>query len=153
MTMRVHLDSLGRLVLTLPGSPPVAGVTPVRCFPFSAPAERISFLDEQGKELYCLDALGALPPDERALVERELARREFVPVLRRIRSISPGAEPTLWHVETDRGEVRFTLPSEDNVRRLGEHGALVADAHGVRYRVPDLRLLDAHSRRLLAQYL
>ena len=153
MSPRVHLDPLGRLVLTPPGGAPVAGVTPVRCFPFSAPSERISFLDAEGRELFCLESLDRLLPEERALVERELARREFIPVVRRIRSISPGAEPTIWQVETDRGEARFTLPSEDNVRRLGEHGALVADAHGVRYRVPDLRRLDAHSPRLLARYI
>ena len=55
-------------------------------------------------------------------------------------------------VETDRGPVLLTLNSEDDVRRLGPHRALIVDAQGLRYLVPDLRALDAASRRILEHY-
>ncbi len=146
-------DARGRLILTLPTGEVFAEVVPVRCFPFSDADRWISFCDERGGEVFCLPDPSLLNPKARALLETELSRREFVPVIRRIHSVSAGAEPTLWHVETDRGGTRFTLPSEDNIRRLGPSGAVITDIHGVRYRVADLRALDAHSRKLLQRYL
>jgi len=152
-TLALSRDALGRLVLTAPDGSVHAGVIPVRCFPFTAPQEWISLCREDGTEAHLLPTLAGLAPETRALLEAELERREFVPVIRRVRGISPGAEPTLWRVETDRGETRFTLPSEDHVRQMGEHGALITDAQGVRYRILDTRALDARSRRYLDQYL
>jgi hypothetical protein len=151
----IHLsyDALGRLVLEAPDGGRFVGVVPVRCFPFSAPTERISFLDEHGKEVYALQALTDLPDVERQLLEQDLGNRDFLPSIHRIYSVTLGADPTLWHVDTDRGEITFALPSEDDVRRLGPHGAIIADSHGVRYRIHDTRKLDKSSRRILSRYL
>lgn len=146
-------DALGRLILSLPTGEVFADVVPVRCFPFSEADGWISFCDERGREVFCLSDPGVLPPKGRALLDAELSRREFVPVIRRIHGVSSGAEPTTWHVETDRGETRFLLPSEDNIRRLGPSGAVITDMHGVRYRVVDMKALDVHSRKLLQRYL
>ena len=151
--LHLSYDALGRLVLELPDGGRYVGVVPVRCFPFTAPEERVCFCDEQGKEVYALAHLDDLPPDQRQQLVHDLESREFLPVIRRIYSVSLGANPTLWLVDTDRGEIRFTLPSEDNIRRLGDHGALIADTYGVRYRILDLRVLDKHSRKILSRYL
>ncbi len=151
--LALSVDAFGRLVLERPGQPAVAGVVPVRTFPFSAPDEWISLCDERGRELVCLRRLADLNPEARAVLERELSLRELVPVVRRILDISPGPEPTTWHVETDRGTTRFQLPGEDHVRRLGGGGALLTDSVGVRYRIPDLAGLDAPSRKHLERYL
>jgi hypothetical protein len=62
-------------------------------------------------------------------------------------------EPSEWEVETDRGPTRFILNNEDDVRRLDDQRALVIDASGIRYLIPDLRSLDAASRRVLERYL
>jgi hypothetical protein len=150
--LQLERDAFGKLVLTL-GAQRVVGVVPVRCFAFSAPDEWISLCDEKGHEVHCLERLDSLEGEQRQLIEAELAAREFIPVIERIHLVSPGSEPTQWKVATDRGEVEFTLPSEDNVRRLGTHGALVSDSEGVRYRILDTRRMDAKSRRILNQYL
>ena len=68
-----------------------------------------------------VDGVAGLP-----VVEADLAGREFIPVIRMIHSVSAGAEPTDWHVVTDRGEARFVLNNEDSIRRMGHHGSLVA---------------------------
>jgi hypothetical protein len=151
--LHLSYDALGRLVLEVAGGERFAGVVPVRCFPFSAPSERVSFVDERGKEVYALLSLAELPDAERALLEQDLANRDFLPVIKKIYSVSLGADPTLWHVDTDRGEITFALPSEDDVRRLGLYGAIIADTHGVRYRILDTRALDKSSRRILSRYL
>ncbi|MGQ0634275.1 MAG: cyanophycin metabolism-associated DUF1854 family protein [Planctomycetaceae bacterium] len=147
------LDSFGRLVLTLPSGENHVGVVPVRAFPFSQPAGWVVFCDENGREVYCLQEPAQLTDDSRRLLEEELARREFVPQIERIADVTPGAEPTEWNVVTDRGSARFRLVSEDHIRRIGEHAALITDSHGVRYLIADLQALDAHSRRLLRRYL
>ncbi|MEK7705513.1 MAG: DUF1854 domain-containing protein [Myxococcota bacterium] len=154
-TPRISLrhDTARRLVVRLPSGEEVVGVVPVRCFPFSAPNEWLVLCDERGKEIASLASIDALSPDQQTLLARELEHRELVPLILRIHAISPGPEPTRWHVTTDRGERHFALPNEDHVRRLVPHGALVVDAHGIRYRVLDARRLDAHSRKLLSRYL
>jgi len=147
------LDAFGRLVLDMPGSGPLVGVVPVRCFPFSAPTQRITLCDPHGAEVACIEDLSRLPTPLRLLVEDELARREFLPVITRILEVSPGGEPSAWHVVTDRGRTRFVLASEDHVRRLGAEGLLITASDGVRFRVVDHKALDARSRKVLSRYL
>ncbi|MDR1709919.1 MAG: DUF1854 domain-containing protein, partial [Candidatus Accumulibacter sp.] len=78
--------------------------TPVRAFPIGAPDEGIALVDPQGHELAWFDRLEDLPPGARALVEEELAGREFMPVIERIAAVSSFAAPSVWTVVTDRGE-------------------------------------------------
>lgn len=152
-SLQLIYDPFGRLVLTLPDGVSHTGVVPTRCFPHSDPTRWISFCDAEGHEVYCLNELAQLPAETRAVLEADLARREFVPMIRRIDSVSPGAEPTTWEVVTDRGATRFELTSEDHLRRLGPRGAILTDAHGVRFLIPDIDDLDLHSRRILRRYL
>jgi hypothetical protein len=152
-SLALEQDAFGRLVLTLEDGRRLAGVVPVRCFPFSAPGGPVAFLDESGREVWCAPALDALPDAVRAALEADLAARELVPVIQRIRPLAAIAEPMIWTVETDRGETRLQLAGDDPVRRLDAQGALVFDARGMRYRILDLRGLDAASRKALERYL
>jgi hypothetical protein len=154
-TLRLQLayDAFGRLVLTDPDGQTHVGLVPIRSFPFSAPGEWIAFCDADGHEILSVADIRQLPAETRALLEADLARREFIPAIRRIHHVSSGAEPTDWHVETDRGQTRFQLTSEDHIRRLGTKTAIVVDSHGVRYQIPDLTALDPQSRRILRRYL
>jgi hypothetical protein len=103
--------------------------------------------------LACVEDLATLPPHVRQVLVDDLARREFVPVIKQVYGVSTDAEPSEWDVETDRGRTRFQLNSEDDIRRLGPYSALVIDAHGIRYLINDLREFDAVSRRTLERYL
>ncbi|MBI1915878.1 MAG: DUF1854 domain-containing protein [Planctomycetes bacterium] len=148
----LHHDAWGRLVLTDVSGREHAGVEPVRAFPLSSPRHGVSVCDAEGRELFWIDDLDDLPVSVRKVLEDELTRREFVPVLRRVLSVT-AVEPSEWRVETDRGPTRFLLKSEDDVCPLDDHRALVTDANGIRYLIPDLRELDATSRRLLERFL
>jgi hypothetical protein len=149
----LEYDPFGHLVLTAPDGGQHRSVIPVRGFPFSAPTTCISFCDHRGQEVYFLPDLEQLQSPVRQLLEADLARREFIPRILAIYSVSAGAEPTDWHVLTDRGETRFVLNNEDSIRRMGPWAALITDSHGVRLRIDDTRTLDAPSRRLLRRYL
>src|SRR5689334_2595100 len=85
---RLHHDAWGQLVLTDAEGRQHAGVEPVRAFPLSSPRHGVSVCDAEGRELFWLDDLDDLPVVERKVLENELARREFVPVLRRILFVS-----------------------------------------------------------------
>jgi hypothetical protein len=149
----LHYDAWGQLVLTDAAGQQHAGVRPVRAFPVSDPAGGLAICDARGRELIWIDSLGELPAPLRRLLEEDLARRYLLPVLLRVLTISSPAEPSEWEVETDRGLTRFVVNSADDVRRLPNEGAMVVDAHGIRYLIPDTRALDAPSRRWLERYL
>ncbi|WP_422929608.1 DUF1854 domain-containing protein [Singulisphaera sp. PoT] len=146
-------DDWDRLVLTDELGRDHVGVEPVRAFPLSDPERWISLCDGHGRELVRFETLEGLEPDLRRLVEEELSVREFVPTITRIVRVSGETSPSDWDVETDRGRTRFTLDSEDDVRRLGPHRILITDALRLRYHIPDMRNLDHASRRTLDRYL
>lgn len=150
---QLSLDSWNRLVYTDSSGDEHVAVEVIHAFPFSDPDRWIALINEASQELALIEDLNQLPANERELVRRELARREFVPQIERITRIDRLANSSEWDVETDRGRTRLTVKSEEDVRRLPGRKALVIDAQGIRYLIDDLRLLDGTSRRLLDHYL
>lgn len=146
-------DSYGRLVLTASTGEVHVGVIAVRAFPIAAPEEGISLLDAEGHELAWIDRLSELPDQTRALLEQELASREFMPEIRRIKAVSSFATPSTWQVETDRGDTEFVLKGEEDIRRLSHTTLLIADSHGIQFLIADLSVLDRTSRKLLDRFL
>lgn len=146
-------DAFGRLLLRLADGAEHVGVTAVRAFPISAPEEGVSLLDAEGHELVWIARPSALPEATRALLEAELAGREFMPEILRIGAVSGFVTPCTWTVTTDRGDTRFVLPGEEAIRRLSRTTLLIADSHGVHYLVRDIASLDRASRKLLDRFL
>ena len=146
-------NAFGRLVLTTEGGDVHEGVVPVRAFPIAAPGEGIALVGPDGHEAGWIERLDALPAALRQLVEEELGRREFMPEIRRIRSVSSFATPSTWQVDTDRGETNLVLWGEEFIRRLGKAGLLIEDSHGIHFLVRDINGLDTASRKLLDRFL
>ena len=151
---QMHRDAHGRLALTLPDGTVHTGVLPVRAFPLAAHDEGLSLVGSDGHELLWLDRLDDLPTPARALVQEELAAREFVPTIQKILSVSSFSTPSTWEVETDRGPTTLVLKAEEDIRRLRSRTALlIASASGVQYAIADSTTLDRASRRLLERFL
>lgn len=146
-------DPFGLLVLRLPDGTEHVGVVPVRAFPIGDPQAGLSLMSADGHELAWIDPLATLAPADRALIEEDLASREFVPVIQAIRAVSSFATPCTWTVATDRGETRLVLKAEEDIRRLSRQALLIADRDGVHYLIRDLAALDRASRRLLDRFL
>ncbi|MEO8299600.1 MAG: DUF1854 domain-containing protein [Burkholderiales bacterium] len=146
-------DALGRLVLTTAQGERFEGVVPVRAFPIASPQTCLSLVSAEGHEVAWIDRLDDLPSALRGLLEEELASREFVPEIRRLKSVSSFATPSTWDIETNRGETQLVLKGEEDIRRLGRNSLLVADRHGIQFLIRDLRALDRASRRLLDRFL
>jgi hypothetical protein len=147
-------DAWGQLELTLADGRKLMGVEVARAFPISAPGEYVSICDAEGHEAMCIEDPSTLPPKVLEILDEELARREFVPVVVRIEEVLADADPSQWRIVTDRGPTTFLMEDSDNdVRRLGPHRILLLDKHGIRYLIPDARRLDGVSRRILDRYL
>lgn len=146
-------DAHGRLVLhTADGSEHV-GVVPVRAFPLSAPEGALSLVGPDGRERLWIDEPARLPSEARGVIDEELARREFAPLIEQLIEVSTFSTPSTWTVRTDRGTTTLVLKGEEDIRRLGGSALLVTDSHGIGYRIADARTLDRRSRRLLERFL
>lgn len=148
-------NALGRLVFTAADGTRHDAVTPVRAFPIGAPDEGLSLVSAEGRELAWVPRLAALPAPARALVDEELARREFTPEIKRLLRVSTFSTPSTWDLETDRGATQMVLKGEEDIRRLpGTRAALlITSSHGIVFKVPDLLALDRQSKRLLERFL
>ena len=146
-------DSWGRLVLVDATGRRHVGAEPVRAFPISDPQHWISIVDAEGREIVLIEDVQTLPPAVQAVLTEDLARREFVPHIRRIVKVAIDADPSEWRVETDRGPTHFLLSGGDDIRRLSPSSVLVIDTHGTRYLIEDTRQLDSTSRRYLERFL
>ncbi len=137
----------GRLVFVSAAGTRHEDVDVLRAFPVSAARGPVAIVDADGGELAWIESLAEIAEPLRSLVERELAEREFLPVIQRIDAVSDG-EPAEWTVATDRGPHRFKVGHVDDVVRQSDGVAFVTDTHGIRYLIPDIDALDGTSRRL-----
>jgi hypothetical protein len=153
LDFRLTRDPFGRLVFTAADGSVHEGVVPVRAFPIAAPDDGIALMSADGHEVGWIDNLASLPEDVRTLLEEELAAREFMPEIRRIRHVSSFATPSTWEVETDRGQTTFVLKGEDDIRRLTPSTLLIADSHGIHFLIRDVDTLDRTSRKFLDRFL
>jgi hypothetical protein len=153
MDFQLARNAFGRLVFTGADGEVHDGVVPVHAFPIAAPAEGVSLVTADGHELAWIDRLTDLPEESRALLEEELASREFMPEIRAIRRVSSFATPSAWRVETDRGPTTFILKGEDDIRRLAASTLLIADSNGIHFLIRDIQALDQSSRKLLDRFL
>ena len=120
----------------------------LRAFPVTAAAGPVAIIAADGGELAWVESLADQPAELRTLLERELAQREFLPVIERIEAVSD-SEPSEWSVITDRGRHRFKVSHVDDIARQADGGVFITDTFGMRYRIPRESSLDATSRRLL----
>jgi hypothetical protein len=146
-------NPFGRLVLIAEDGTVHEGVVPVRAFPISAPQGGIGLMSTDGHEVVWIPRLEDVPQAERDMIEAELASREFMPEIERIVSVSTYATPSVWTVQTDRGQTELVLRGEEAIRRRAGSTLLVSDTHGIHYLIRDLMALDKHSRKILDRFL
>jgi hypothetical protein len=153
LRFRLRRDAFARIALSFPDGQTVEGVVPVRAFPVTAPLEGIALVDGEGHEVAWIERLDRMPQESRALIEEELASREFAPEIRRLLEVSSFATPSTWRVETDRGPTSFVLKAEEDIRWVGAGALRIADSLGIQFLIRDLKGLDQASRRLLDRFL
>lgn len=127
-------------------------VRPVRLFPLTDSQHWIALVGENGREVACVEDLSTLDEEQRQILSQALAKREFVPVIKRIANITRATDGHDWHVETDRGPTVFRLETDESIQSLGGTRLVLIDKAGTRYLIPDVAALDRDSRRKLERY-
>jgi len=151
-TQQLERDTLGRLIFIDAKGNRHIGVHPVRAFPITAPGAGIGIMDQSGKELCWYLDEAVISQADLALIEEELAAREFMPVIEKITKASTFATPSIWDIETDRGPTRIRLKAEEDIRRIAGNTLLIADSNGLQFLIKDSTQLDKVSKKLLDRF-
>jgi hypothetical protein len=146
-------DAFGRLVLTNAEGEVFEGVVPVRAYPIQAPQDGIALVHTDGHEVGWLPRLADAPEPIQALIQEALDTREFMPEILDIASVTSFSTPCTWSVKTDRGDTRFVLRGNEDIRRVGPTVLLVTDSHGIQFKIRDLALLSKESRKIMDRFL
>ena len=128
-------------------------VVVVRAYPVTAPEQGVGVMDAEGHELAWFERLEAVAQPLQSLLREAMAEREFLPEIQRLLAVSSLVTPSVWTVQTDRGEARFMLKGEEDIRRLTGKSLIVSDADGVQYLIRDPLALDKPSRKLLDRFM
>ena len=146
-------NAFGRLVLTTPAGDVFEGVVPVRAFPIQSPEVGMSMIHTDGHEVAWIEALREVPEPAQSLIREELESREFMPEIQSIDSVTSFSTPCTWAVKTDRGNTRFVLRGDEDIRRVGPTILLVTDSHGIQFLIRDPLQLSKESRKILDRFL
>ena len=125
-----------------------------RQFPFEMLWEFISVLDEDQNEIGIIRSLSLFEGEAGEVLKTELERRYYSPIIRRIFSMKERYGFSYWRVQTDEGEVSFTLHDTfRSIIRAGEFRVILMDVDGNRFDIPDVRALDRKSYKKIELYL
>lgn len=145
-------NGFGKLVLTTPEGQVFPGVMPVRAFPIQLVDQCISLIDTEGHEVAWINALAEVPQPAQGLIREALEAREFIPEIQTILSVTSFSTPCTWQVRTDRGETRFVLRGDEDIRRLAGNTLLITDSHGIHFLIRDTTALSRDSRKILDRF-
>ena len=128
----------------------------IRTLPFTAANEYLSIREVDGKqdEIGIIEDLGIFDEDTRAIIDKQLEIRYFMPKILRIYSIKEQYGHTHWSVLTDKGKCRFSSASGsgESVIQLGNR-VIIKDSTENRYEIEDIGRLNPKELKKLDLYL
>lgn len=120
-----------------------------RCFPLTAQSSYISVQDSSGKEVGILRSAEGMDDASIDVLQKELDRRYFTPVISTIYSLQQEASMWKWDVQTQRGRCHFYLRGvRDSVHEVAPRRWQVLSMDGQRYEIRNFDELDAKSQQL-----
>lgn len=132
----------------------VSRVTLCRVFPFETEWEFLSVMNEDQQEIGLIRSIEDFSGDCRKILETELQRRYYAPVIESIKRVKDRYGFSYWNVCTADGEVTFTLrDTYRSILHAGEHRLIFLDVNGNRFEIPDVRSLDRKSYKKIELYL
>ncbi len=125
-----------------------------RAFPYDRPEEFISVLDKDGKEFGMVKALSDFPQKMRDILENELKRKYYCPVISKINKVTQKFGYTYWEADSNMGALSFSMhDTYSNIAKVGENRLVLTDVDGNRYEIKDYMALDRKSFRRIELYL
>lgn len=133
----------------------IEDLEPRMLFPITNHDMYITLLNKEEKEVGFVRKMDEIDEQsQKALLE---CFREFymIPKITRLIECAATYGSPKWKVETDRGIITFTIRNThaDIKRFSGTNRLIIRDSNDNRYEITDHTVLDAHSRRLLFQFL
>jgi hypothetical protein len=129
-------------------------VSVLRAFPLSEPDRFLSVRDGDNKEVGLIVNPEELDLENRRLVDQELDRRYFAPIITRIVAAKERFGTVDWTVETNRGKCRFTTRNlRENVQRPSPSRIIINDVDGNRYDICNLDAMSLASQELLFRHI
>ncbi|MGN1097357.1 MAG: DUF1854 domain-containing protein [Clostridia bacterium] len=132
----------------------------VRMFPLRQPDRFISVRKEirgrsdSRKEYGVIEDLSAFGGAQRELIDKELARRYFVPEVTKVVKVKEEYGHSYWETETTAGNRNFTVfDLNSNLLNLGNNRVMIIDVDGNRYIFPDVTKVGEKALRLLEIWL
>jgi hypothetical protein len=128
------------------------------CFPVSDDTEFLSVrdaTDETIPELGIIEDWSQLQPESRDAVAAELGLHYFVPEITQVFNIKEELGFLYWTAETNKGRKDFVMRNSviHYAREILPGHWLLIDVNEARYEIPDVAALDAHSQKLVQQFL
>lgn len=132
----------------------------LRAFPITNPDEFIAVREPdtkqkgKGQEIGMIRRLSDFDERTVRLINEELNRRYFSPIIQRIYSVKEKFGYSYWESDTTAGRVTFILNNPfSNIRVLEDGRIFINDIDGNSFEIPDPKKLDPASYRKIEIYL
>lgn len=121
-----------------------------RAFPLDLPERFIGLFEPDGTEVGLLESAEGLDSQSRQVLDEELERTYFLPVITEVNTIGEEFGVVHAEVETTSGPRHIEIRGiRSHIRLLSRRRALIEDATGNRYELRDYHLLSKHVREIL----
>ena len=125
-----------------------------RLMPLSNPNSYISLAADEDTEIGILVNPSELTPESLKILQEELDKRYFTPIIQKIYRVKEHFGIHEWEVETERGRVTFSVRGlNQNIKQVPPARLFITDVRGNRYDIPDYRELDAQSYLQIQRHL
>ena len=121
-----------------------------RMFPITGLTKYIALMDSEGNEIAVIRDINDLMPESREVVENCLREYYMIPRITKFIKMSERFKIWMWTAETDKGICTFEIRNHHTaIKPLYDGRVLIKDANDNRYEIPDVNLLDKHSKKLI----
>ena len=121
-----------------------------RMFPITGLTKYIALMDSEGNEIAVIRDINDLMPESREVVENCLREYYMIPRITRFVKMSEKFKIWMWTAETDKGICTFEIRNHlTAIKPLYDGRVLIKDANDNRYEIPDVNVLDKHSKKLI----
>lgn len=121
-----------------------------RMFPITGLTKYIALMDSEGNEIAVIRDTNDLMPESREVVENCLREYYMIPRITKFIKMSERFKIWMWTAETDKGICTFEIRNHlTAIKPLYDGRVLIKDANDNRYEIPDVNVLDKHSKKLI----
>lgn len=154
-TGRLERTDLYLVRLTLKDGTVYEDLEPRKLFPFTNQTMYITLLNSEEREVGFVRDLEEIDKDSRKALEECFREYYMIPHITRLIACDDRFGQLKWTVDTDRGEITFTIRNRhSDIKHLwGTNRVVVRDSNDNRYEITDYTAMDSKSTRLLYPYL